>query len=171
MLCPHHRRAPLSCGLLSAQKWRFAARLLGAAGRCSQSVACSPGLQSSSGKLSSRGETNKKTPVSHTEAALWHICFLFTTGLRSSLRRGMTERKVFRNRASGKQNYCCFMLCIFFFPGLNAIFSRYLLVVDFSLPFVLLCLWVLCPVLLHQYIPSETQENCYQQQALWIPSH
>lgn len=35
------RHAPLCCGLLSAQEWGFAARLLGAAGRCLQSVACS----------------------------------------------------------------------------------------------------------------------------------
>lgn len=35
------RHAPLCCGLLLVKEWGFAARLLGAAGRCLQSVACS----------------------------------------------------------------------------------------------------------------------------------
>lgn len=115
------QKAPLSsspcttplCFALSA-----AVRVCSLAAGCSGSMLTKrclfPGLQSSSGKLGSRGETNKKAPVSRAEAALWHICLFLTTGLHSSLRREMTERVFFRNRASGKQNHCCFKLCIFF---------------------------------------------------------
>lgn len=93
-----------------AQEWRFA-------GSCCAHKALLVPLACRDPRVSSapEGETNKKAPLSHAEAALWHVCLFFTTGLRSSLRRGMTERTDFRNRASGKQNCCCFKLCIYIF--------------------------------------------------------
>lgn len=107
-----HRHAPLCCGLLLAQEWGFAARLLGAAGRCAQSVACSLACRAPRVSSAPEGKQTKRHQCL-TPKQLWHICLFLTTGLHSSLRRGMTERVLFRNRASGKQNYCCFKLCIF----------------------------------------------------------
>lgn len=62
-----------------------------------------PGLQGSQGKLGSRGETNKKAPLSHTLKLLPNT-FIFSAqwGYISLLRRGMAKgNKFFRNRASG----------------------------------------------------------------------
>lgn len=142
-----------------AQEWRFSAS-------CYAHKALLVPLACRDPRVSSapEEETNKKAPLSHTEGALWHVCLFFTTGLRSSLRRGMTERTDFRNRASGKQNYCCFKLCFFFF-SLNAIFTLCLLVVGFPPSTVLLRLQGLCPVLMYQHVSSKTQENYHQQQA------
>lgn len=120
------RKAPPSssaCTTLPwALEWRFA-------GSCYAHKALLVPLACRKPRVSSapEGETNKKAPLSHTEAALWHVCLFFTTGLRSSLRRGMTERTGFRNRASGKQNYCYFKLYFFLFVfSLNAIFTALL---------------------------------------------
>lgn len=154
------RKAPLSSSactaLPSAHEWRFA-------GSCCAHKALLVPLACRDPRVSSapEGETNKKAPLSHTEAALWHVCLFFPTGLRSSLRRGMTERTDFRNRASGKQNYCCFKIYIYvlvFFSSSNAI-SLCLLVVGFPPFFVLFK--ALRPVLLYQHILSENQENCH----------
>lgn len=139
----------------------MAARLLG---RCSQSAACSPARAAPRVSSAPEEETNKKAPVSHSEAALWDICLFLTTGLHSSVRRETTER-FFRTRASGKQNDCCFKLCVFFQCKCH---FQSLLACGGSPPlffFVLLNLWAVCPVLLYEHILSEKQENCPQQQA------
>lgn len=162
------RKAPPSSSACTAlplaQEWRFAASC------CAHKALLVP-LACRDPRVSSapEGETNKKAPLSHAEAALWHVCLFFTTELHSSLRGGMTDRTDFRNRASGKQNYCCFKLCVYiyiFFFSWSAISTLCLLVVGFPPSFVLLRLWALCPVLLYRRVLSETQENYQQQQAI-----
>lgn len=78
------------CGLLLAQEWRFAVWLLGTV---VTKLCLFPGLHSSQGKLGSRGETNKKAPLSLTLKLLSNT-FVFSTqwGYISPQRTEMAER-------------------------------------------------------------------------------
>lgn len=132
-----------------------------------------PGLQGSQGKLGSRGETNKKAPLSHTLKLLSNT-FVFSTqwGYISVLRRGNGKRKQVFLETGPRDNKTAVVLklCI---PAQFKCHFELLLVVMFF--FFLLCVFHLLLssldsalfVLgsLYQHILSETQQNCHQQQA------
>lgn len=76
-----------------------------------------PGLQSSQGKLGSRGETKQKgSTVSHTEAALQHIRLFYSMGVHFSLpRRAIAEKnKVFIETGPRDNKTTVVLSCVFF---------------------------------------------------------
>lgn len=105
-----YKKASLSRLLWSARLWfpistgvEVCSLAAGHSGSVLTKLCLFPGLHGSQGKLGSRGETNKKAPLSHTPKLLSNT-FVSSTqqGYISLLRRGMAKgNKFFRNRASG----------------------------------------------------------------------
>lgn len=103
-------KAPLLCLLRTPRLWfpistgvEVCSLAAGHSGSVLTKLCLFPGLQGSQGKLGSRGETNKKAPLSHTLKPLSNT-FVFSTqrGYISLHRRAMAKgNKFFRNRASG----------------------------------------------------------------------
>lgn len=104
------RKAPLPRLLWTARLWfpisagvEVRSLAAGHSGSVLTKLCLFPGLQGTQRKLGSRGETNKKAPLSRTPKLLSNT-FVSSTqrGHISLLRRGMAKgNKFFRNRASG----------------------------------------------------------------------
>lgn len=105
-----------------------------------------PGLQGSLGKLGSRGETNKKAPLSRTlKLLLRHIRLFYSTGVRFSSEERNCKRKqvffillYFFLETGPRDNNTAVVLSYVFFLSLNAILTCCLCCVF---------LWVFCLLL------------------------